>query len=811
MLRWLRIGLLTAAISAHAVPTTELLALDRLQPHTSLNRLRELAQAGNVDAMAFLGWKLRFGERASQNHPEGLHWLEAAVKLGSAKAHALLGVVLVESEAQDPDQLHRGLELMEAGAQAGDVVGQLTWGECLQFGCGGRAVDLRAALPWFQRAAESGLPEAHWRLAKILQTLEEEGADDAARPEDIAKHLLFAAQGGVKQAAARLAGRYERGEGLPVNLVEAARWYRVAAESGDAQSQFKLGHMLQQGSGVATNAASALIWYEQAALKGHEIAMLALALTHEKSAEAAQRPTARRWYLAAAERGNALAMLGVARVATAYDSPDAEACREALHWLERAAQAGEADAYADLGRFYLSGTCALIDKPKAMTLLGKGAEQDSTQAMFGLAAHLSRSDDPEDLRQARQWAERCAKADDWDCASHWAAMQFGGIGAKPDPQAAVDTLRPWALKGRLEAQAEIGSILLEMGDFKGALEWLERAVAQGDADSLSRLAWMTLKGHGKPRSESKGLALLTQAIGMGSQQALRLAQRRACQGLTTGAATSQCLTDLQERAQQEDADAQEQLGRAHQYGASGTPNLDQAFKLYTAAARQGHAGAQVRLALCYYQGDGTPPDAKQTSFWARKSAAQGNAEAQTVLGYLYEQGEGGHAQDDAQMLHWYRLAVAAKHPTALNNLGYAYEQGRGVPQDYKRARALYSEGFALGEESAGNNLSILLEEGKGGAVDAQGALQVLRQNAEAGNRWARTRLGRWLTEGRHGFKDRAEARRWLEPTAESGYADAMVAFSELLQDSAPDQALSWLRKAAQKGNKTAQARLKALN
>jgi len=38
-----------------------------------------------------------------------------------------------------------------------------------------------------------------------------------------------------------------------------------------------------------------------------------------------------------------------------------------------------------------------------------------------------------------------------------------------------------------------------------------------------------------------------------------------------------------------------------------------------------------------------------------------------------------------------------------------------------------------------------------------------------------------------------------------------VSFRELLQDSAPDQALSWLRKAAQKGNKTAQARLKALN
>lgn len=811
MLRWVCIGLLTMATAANAVPTTERLALERLQPSTSLDRLRELAEAGDGDAMAFLGWELRFGERMPRDPERALRWLEAAVKQGSPKGQALLGVLLAESGPSEPDQLRRGLALMEAGAQSGDMLGQLIWGECLRSGCGGRAPDTRSALAWFRLAAESGLPEAHWRLAEALQSQGEGGDGGAVQPAEVAKHLLLAAQGGVKQAAARLAGRYETGQGLPMNLAEAAHWYRVAAESGDAVAQMKLAQMLQQGNGVAANPAAALIWYEQAALKGQPLAMVALGLTHEQSGEADRRATAKRWYQSAAEKGNALAMLGLARLATDYERPDADACREALHWLERASQAGEGDAFADLGRLHLSGTCVPADKSQAMRLLDQGAALNSTQAMFGLAAHLALSDAPEDLRKARHWAERCAAEAEWSCISLLASMQAGGIGAPADPQAALDTLRPWAEQGKVTAQAEMGSILLELGDFKHALEWLERAVAQGDADSLSRVAWMTLKGQGKPRNESKGLDLLTQAIGKGSVQALRLAQRRACLGLTARTATSSCLTDLQARARQADADAQEQLGRANQYGASGTPNPEQAFKLYTAAARQGHAAAQVRLALCYYQGVGTDPDAKLTSYWARKSAAQGNAEAQTVVGYLYERGEGGHPQDDAQMLHWYRLAVAAKHPTALNNLGYAYEQGRGVPQDFKRARELYREGFALGDESAGNNLSVLLEEGKGGPVDAKGALRVLRQNAEAGNRWSRTRLGRWLMDGRHGFKDRAEARRWLEPAAESGYADAMLALSELLQDTAPDQAQSWLRKAALKGNKAAQERLNKPN
>jgi len=808
MLRWLCIGLFMAVAAVQAVPSHERLALERLQPNTPLDQLRQMAEAGNADAMAYLGWELGTGTRLPRNPQESLRWLEAAVQRGSTKAYAMLGVLLVETAAQGPDQVRRGLELMEASAQAGEAQGQIIWGICLRNGCGGMAADARAALDWFRRAAGSGLPEAHWSLADALMDASD---SDAARPEEIAQHLLMAAKGGIKAAALRLAGHYEQGLGLPLNLTEAAHWYRVAAESGDSLAQFKLAYMLEQGNGVPANPAAALIWYEQAALKGHEYAMLALAVAHERSGELDRRTLARRWYLSAAEKGNRLAMRGVARLATEYGPAGAEACAEALHWLERAAQAGEGDAYADLGRLHLNGTCMAIDRRKAIALLGQGAELGSTEAMFGLAANLATSTAPEDLRSARHWAARCAQTEEWDCVSLWASMQAGGTGATADPQAALDTLRPWAERGKVEAQAEMGSILLEAGDFKPALEWLERAVKQGDADSLSRVAWMTLKGQGKPRNEAKGLALLTQAMQLGSQQALRLAQRRACLGLTAGAATAACLEALQERARQADPDAQEQLGRAHQYGASGTPNPEQAFKLYTAAARQGHAAAQVRLALCYYQGVGTAPDARLTSLWARKSAAQGNAEAQTVIGYLYEQGEGGHPQDDAQMLHWYRLAVAAKHPTALNNLGYAYEQGRGVPQDFKRARELYREGFALGDESAGNNLSVLLEEGKGGPVDAKGALRVLRQNAEAGNRWSRTRLGRWLMQGRHGFKDRAEAKRWLEPAAESGYADAMLAFSELLQDTAPDHAQSWLRKAALKGNKAAQERLNKPN
>jgi len=60
---------------------------------------------------------------------------------------------------------------------------------------------------------------------------------------------------------------YARGEAVPENQVEAAKWYRRAAEQGVARAQSALGAMYHMGKGVPKDAVLAYMWLNLAAAK----------------------------------------------------------------------------------------------------------------------------------------------------------------------------------------------------------------------------------------------------------------------------------------------------------------------------------------------------------------------------------------------------------------------------------------------------------------------------------------------------------------------------------------------------------------
>lgn len=58
---------------------------------------------------------------------------------------------------------------------------------------------------------------------------------------------------------------YAKGQGVPQDDVEAARWYRLAAVQGNVASQINLGVMYANGQGVPQDYAEAVTWYRKAA------------------------------------------------------------------------------------------------------------------------------------------------------------------------------------------------------------------------------------------------------------------------------------------------------------------------------------------------------------------------------------------------------------------------------------------------------------------------------------------------------------------------------------------------------------------
>lgn len=73
-------------------------------------------------------------------------------------------------------------------------------------------------------------------------------------------------EGGDGMAESNLGVYYENGRGVPVDLAEAARWFRKSAEKGNQRGMFYFGWVSEFGRGVPQDYAEAAKWYEKATL-----------------------------------------------------------------------------------------------------------------------------------------------------------------------------------------------------------------------------------------------------------------------------------------------------------------------------------------------------------------------------------------------------------------------------------------------------------------------------------------------------------------------------------------------------------------
>lgn len=132
---------------------------------------------------------------------------------------ALAGCAFPESQAE---QNAKTAAAVKAGAEGGNPFMQFVYAMYLK----GDKDDYVAALPWFQKSAQSGNPGAQ---------------------EELSRYYYY--------------GR----AGLPKNPTLAASWMQKAAEQGQATAQFYLATMYGEGYGVRKDKARQIEWLEKSA------------------------------------------------------------------------------------------------------------------------------------------------------------------------------------------------------------------------------------------------------------------------------------------------------------------------------------------------------------------------------------------------------------------------------------------------------------------------------------------------------------------------------------------------------------------
>lgn len=255
-------------------------------PAQAIPLLREAADMGDAVAQFLIGSFYAAGSGVPQDSAVGANWLYKAAVQGHPTAQLLLANLYVTGQGV-PQNFTSAVHWLQLAAQQGDADAQHGLGFLYATGQG-VARDSAETARWYSKAAEQGHADAQNDLGVLYAMGEGVEHDEiqaetlfiaaaaqgnsqaksnlagirAAREEtdDDVSDYLKAANDGDPVAQCILAAFYERGVHVPMDVAEAARWYRRAAEQGSSHAQHNLGQLYRTGRGVARSSAEAFFW-----------------------------------------------------------------------------------------------------------------------------------------------------------------------------------------------------------------------------------------------------------------------------------------------------------------------------------------------------------------------------------------------------------------------------------------------------------------------------------------------------------------------------------------------------------------------
>jgi TPR repeat protein len=189
----------------------------------------------------------------------------------------------------------------------------------------------------------------------------------ASAAQAIDPQLLARAKAGDIDSQMRLASFYAKGEGIPQDFAEAAKWLRRAADQGNGRAAFYLGVYNHRGQGVPQDDSQAVLWYTKAAAHGDAEAEYALGSHYERGEGVSKDSTqAIEWYRKSAEKDFAKAQFHLGEL---YDSGQLVPRDEgiAAAWFSQAAQHGSLYAQTRLEWLRKEQASRLESRDRAIT------------------------------------------------------------------------------------------------------------------------------------------------------------------------------------------------------------------------------------------------------------------------------------------------------------------------------------------------------------------------------------------------------------------------------------------------------------
>ncbi len=299
--------------------------------------------------------------------------------------------------------------------------------------------------------------------------------------------------------------------------------------------------------------------------------------------------------------------------------------------------------------------------------------------------------------------------------------------------------------------------------------WAKRAAQQGDAHGMTILAELYAPGLGVLKDTAKARYYFELAIAKHEPPAIG-----------------------------GDPQAQLALGGVYAIVPPGLRNYGEAIKWYLKAANQNFAEAKYRVGLMYMDGRGVTKNVEEAISWSQQAAEQGYLEAAHSLGSLYED-DFYITRNEDETTKWYLYAAERGHSRSQVRLGAIYglrylEHPQQHDSSVLLQHALHWLRKAV-EQGDGYVIDVLWQHAivfrsdpdKGEPVDeskqefVSKLVSLMKMLAEAGNENAQVLLGPYYHGKIEGIvsKDSQEALFWLSKAAERGNREAIELIDEI--------------------------------
>lgn len=233
-------------------------------------------------------------------------------------------------------------------------------------------------------------------------------------------------------------------------------------------------------------------------------------------------------------------------------------------------------------------------------------------------------------------------------------------------------------------------------------------------------------------------------------------------------------------------------------------------------ADNGDTEAQFVLAKLYAEGQGVDQSDDQAIHWMETAARGGLAQAQFRLASWHLKGSHGLLEDSEEAFEWYQLAADQNHEIAQFFVGNLLFKGDGVDQDRKLGMQWMFRAADNNCRRAMVRLAQIYDRGIGVPIDDAEAIKWYHKAVKFKLSYAQRALGRMYRTGEGTQVNVAESIKWYTLAAERDKVDAQFALAEIYLNGEggtsvdKDKGLYWLRKAAKRNYRPAQALLKKL-